>query len=82
LDQIIDNLVPLDRFHIEDNMPRRFNAKILVDQVLVILLAMQSSIMIKKKAKLNFYQELADFHEFTIRDNGPGISENIRKRFY
>jgi hypothetical protein len=56
LDQIIDNLVPLDRFdvHIEDNMPVVFNAKILVDQVLVILLAMQL-IMIKKKAKLNFY---------------------------
>jgi hypothetical protein len=43
--------VPLDRFdvHIEDNMPVVFNAKILVDQVLVILLAMQSSIMIKKR---------------------------------
>jgi hypothetical protein len=52
LDQIIDNLVPLDRFdvHIEDNMPVVFNAKILVDQVFSNIMQNQN-IMIKKKAK-------------------------------
>ncbi|WP_366525113.1 ATP-binding protein [Flavobacterium sp.] len=28
------------------------------------------------------YQELDDFHEFTIRDNGPGISEKYQEKVF
>jgi signal transduction histidine kinase len=61
LDQIIDNLVPLDRFdvHIEDNMLCRFNAKILVDQVFSNIISNAIKYNDKEKAKLNFISRVS-----------------------
>jgi signal transduction histidine kinase len=85
LNQIIDNLVPLDRFdvHIDENMPVVFNAKILVDQVFSNIISNAIKYNDKEKGKIEFfYQELADLHEFTIRDNRPGISEKYQEKVF
>ena len=85
LDQIIDNLVPLDRFdiYIDANMPVVFNARILVDQVFSNIISNAVKYNDKEKGKIEFlYQELDDFHEFTVRDNGPGISEKYHEKVF
>ena len=57
LDQIIDNLVPLDRFdiYISENLPVVFSAKILVDQVISNIVSNAVKYNDKKRGKLNFY---------------------------
>ncbi|WP_238567363.1 PAS domain S-box protein [Flavobacterium sp. 83] len=85
LSQIIDSIVPLEGFEIvvEDTFPVILTEKILIQQVFSNLISNSVKYNDKPIGKIEcLYKALPGFHQFTIKDNGPGIAEEYRKKVF
>lgn len=85
LHQIADTVIPNTNFDIliDDKMPQIFNAKILLYQVFSNLIGNTVKYNDKKVGKIEcIYEDLKTFHQFTIRDNGPGIPQKYQERVF
>ena len=85
LHQIVDSIVSTERFeiYIADNIPEIKIARILFQQIFSNLLSNAVKYNDKPTGKIEcLYDSLPDFHQFTIKDNGPGIAEEYHKRVF
>jgi PAS domain S-box-containing protein len=84
LEQLIDSIVP-DTFEITigNNFPIVFAERILLQQVFTNLISNAVKYNDKPKGKIDCsYQSLKDYHQFTIKDNGPGIAEAYQQKVF
>lgn len=85
LNRIIDSIVPIEGFEISiaDNMPIIETEKILLQQVFSNLISNSVKYNDKPIGKIEcLYESLPDFHQFTIKDNGPGIAKEYHKKVF
>jgi PAS domain S-box-containing protein len=85
LNQIVDFVVPVEGFEISiaDNMPIIETEKILLQQVFSNLISNSVKYNDKPIGEIEcLYESLDDFHQFTVKDNGPGIAEEYRKKVF
>ena len=85
LDQIVETIVPNKDFEvlIADSMPQIFNAKILLYQVFSNIISNAVKYNDKEIGKIEcVYNELPNFHQFKISDNGPGIPKEYQERVF
>lgn len=85
LNQIIDSVVPIEEFDIviDDTFPTIETEKILIQQVFSNLISNSVKYNDKPKGKIEcLYKALPGFHQFTIKDNGPGIAEEYHKKVF
>jgi len=83
--QIFDSIVPTEGFeiYIADNIPEIKIARILFQQIFSNLISNAVKYNDKPIGKIEcLYESLPDFHQFTIKDNGPGIEEVYHKRVF
>ncbi|MFE3866614.1 PAS domain S-box protein [Flavobacterium sp. LS2P90] len=82
---IVDSIVPTERFevYITDNIPEIKIARILFQQIFSNLISNAVKYNDKPIGKIEcLYESLPDFHQFTIKDNGPGIAEEYHKKVF
>lgn len=85
LDQIIDSIVPKEGFEIKvsDNFPVIESEKILLQQVFSNLISNAVKYSNKPVGEIEcIYESLPDYHQFTIKDNGPGIAEEYHEKIF
>jgi PAS domain S-box-containing protein len=85
LHQIIDSVVPLEGFEVfmVDTIPVIETERILLQQVFSNLISNSVKYNDKSIGKIEcLYEILPDFHQFTIKDNGPGIAEEYHKKVF
>jgi signal transduction histidine kinase len=85
LEEIIESIVPKDRFEviIGNNFPVISTEKILMHQVFSNLISNAVKYNDKPIGKIECtYLSLPDFHQFTIKDNGPGIPEKYQEKVF
>lgn len=85
LSQIVDSVVPNEGFEIviEDTLPTIETEKILIQQVFSNLVSNSVKYNDKPIGKIEcLYELLPDFHQFTVKDNGPGIAEEYHKKVF
>jgi signal transduction histidine kinase len=85
LHQIVDSIVPTEGFeiYIADNFPEIKIARILFQQIFSNLISNSVKYNDKPIGKIEcLYESLPDFHQFTIKDNGPGIAEEYHKKVF
>lgn len=85
LHQIVDSIVPTEGFeiYIADNIPEIKIARILFQQLFSNLISNSVKYNDKPIGKIEcFYESLPDFHQFTVKDNGPGIAEEYHKKVF
>ena len=85
LDQIIDSIVPKEGFEIKvsDNFPVIESEKILLQQVFSNLISNAVKYSNKPIGEIEcIYESLPDYHQFTIKDNGPGIAEEYHEKIF
>ncbi|MFV5689400.1 PAS domain S-box protein [Flavobacterium sp. ZT3R25] len=85
LDQIIDSVVPIEGFEVSmvDTIPVIETERILLQQVFSNLISNSVKYNDKPIGKIEcLYEILPDFHQFTIKDNGPGIAEEYHKKVF
>lgn len=85
LSQIIDSIVPKEGFEIKvsDNFPVIESEKILLQQVFSNLISNAVKYSNKSIGKIEcIYESLPDYHQFTIKDNGPGIAEEYHEKIF
>lgn len=85
LNQVIDFVVPIEGFEISiaDNMPIIETEKILLQQVFSNLISNSVKYNDKPIGKIEcLYESLPDFHQFIVKDNGPGIAEEYHKKVF
>ncbi|MFV5695854.1 PAS domain S-box protein [Flavobacterium sp. LB3P122] len=85
LNQIIDSVVPIEGFEVSimDSIPVIETEKILLQQVFSNLISNSVKYNDKPIGKIEcLYEILPDFHQFTIKDNGPGIAKEYHKKVF
>lgn len=85
LSQIIDSIVPDEGFEItvDDNFPIIISERILLQQVFSNLISNAVKHNNKPLGKIEcHYQSVSSFHQFSIKDNGPGIAEEYHKKVF
>ena len=85
LEEIVESIVPKDRFEviIGDNFPIISTEKILMHQVFSNLISNAVKYNDKPIGKIECtYVSLPDFHQFSIKDNGPGIPEKYQEKVF
>ena len=85
LDQIIDSIVPKEGFEITitDNFPIIESERILLQQVYSNLISNAVKYSNKPVGKIEcIYESLPDYHQFNIKDNGPGIAEEYHEKVF
>lgn len=85
LHQIVDSIVPVEGFeiYIADNIPKIKVARILIQQIFSNLISNSVKYNDKAIGKIEcLYDSLPDFHQFTIKDNGPGIAEEYHEKVF
>lgn len=85
LSQIIDSIVPDEGFEItvDDNFPIIISERILLQQVFSNLISNAVKHNNKPLGKIEcHYQSASSFHQFSIKDNGPGIAEEYHKKVF
>ena len=85
LSQIIDSIVPDEGFEItvDDNFPIIVTERILLQQVFSNLISNAVKHNNKSLGKIEcHYQSVSGFHQFSIKDNGPGIAEAYHKKVF
>lgn len=85
LEQIIEVSVPQEKFEItiDSNFPIITAEKILLQQVFTNLITNAVKYNDKSIGKIDcLYESVGDFHQFTIKDNGPGIAEAYQKKVF
>ncbi|MFV8370610.1 PAS domain-containing protein [Flavobacterium sp. LB2R40] len=85
LNQIIDSIVPTEGFEVTigDNFPVIDAERILLQQVFSNLISNSVKYNDKPIGKIEcHYKSLPDFHQFTIKDNGPGIAKEYHKKVF
>ena len=85
LDQIIDSIVPKEGFEITitDNFPIIESERILLQQVFSNLISNAVKYSNKPVGKIEcVYESLPDYHQFNIKDNGPGIAEEYHEKVF
>jgi PAS domain S-box-containing protein len=85
LDQIAETLVPKKDFEIVigNDIPTIIGAKILLYQVFSNLISNAVKYNDKAIGKVEcHYESIAGFHQFSIKDNGPGIAEQYHKKVF
>lgn len=83
--QIVDSIVSTEGFeiYIADNIPEIKIARILFQQIFSNLISNAVKYNDKPIGKIEcLYESLPDFHQFTIKDNGPGIKEEYHKKVF
>ena len=85
LHQIVDSIVPVEGFeiYIADNIPKIEVARILIQQIFSNLISNSVKYNDKTIGEIKcLYDSLPDFHQFTIKDNGPGIAEEYHEKVF
>ncbi|WP_426095477.1 PAS domain-containing protein [Flavobacterium sp. DSR2-3-3] len=85
LNQVIDSIVPAEGFEIavDDNFPIIISERILLQQVFSNLISNAVKHNNKALGKIEcHYQSVSGFHQFSIKDNGPGIAEEYHKKVF
>lgn len=85
LRHIIDFIVPIEGFEISiaANMPIIETEKILLQQVFSNLISNSVKYNDKPIGEIEcLYESLVDFHQFTVKDNGPGIAAEYHKKVF
>ncbi|TDD76970.1 PAS domain S-box protein [Flavobacterium caseinilyticum] len=85
LNQVIDSVVPVEGFEVivGANIPTITTEKILIEQVFSNLISNAVKYNDKAIGKIECqYESLPDFHQFSIKDNGPGIAEEYHKKVF
>lgn len=85
LNQVIDSVVPVDGFEVivGKNIPTITTEKILIEQVFSNLISNAVKYNDKTIGKIECqYESLPGFHQFSIKDNGPGIAEEYHKKVF
>ena len=85
LSQVIDSIVPAEGFEIavDDNFPIIVSERILLQQVFSNLISNAVKHNNKALGKIEcHYQSVSGFHQFSIKDNGPGIAEEYHKKVF
>jgi PAS domain S-box-containing protein len=85
LNQIIDFVVPIEGFEVSiaDSIPIIETERILLQQVFSNLISNSVKYNDKQIGKIEcLYELLPDFHQFTIKDNGPGIAKEYHKKVF
>ena len=83
--QILDWIVPKQGFEITigDNFPIFDSEQILLQQVFSNLINNAVKYNDKPLGKIEcYYESLPDFHQFTIKDNGPGIAPEYHEKVF
>ncbi|OUD36771.1 PAS domain S-box protein [Flavobacterium sp. FPG59] len=84
LEQLIDSIVP-DNFEVTigTNFPIVLAERILLQQVFTNLISNAVKYNDKPKGKIHCsYKSLKDYHQFTVKDNGPGIAEAYQQKVF
>lgn len=85
LSQTIDSLVPRNGFEITtgSNFPVIISERILLQQVFDNLISNAVNYNNKPLGKIEFhYKLIGGFHQFTIKDNGPGIAKEYHEKVF
>jgi PAS domain S-box-containing protein len=85
LDQIAETLLPEKDFEIaiKGNFPEIIVAKILLQQVFSNLISNAVKYNDKPIGKVEcYYDSTPGFHQFSVKDNGPGIPKQYRKKVF
>ncbi|MDI1303401.1 MAG: ATP-binding protein, partial [bacterium] len=85
LHQVVDSIVPTEGFeiYIAENIPEIKIARILFQQIFSNLISNSVKYNDKPIGKIEcLYESLPDFHQFTIKDNGPGIAEEYHEKVF
>jgi signal transduction histidine kinase len=85
LEEIVETIVPNDRFEvtIDNNFPVINTERILMHQVFSNLISNAVKYNDKPIGKIECaYVSLPDFHQFIIKDNGPGIPEKYQEKVF
>jgi PAS domain S-box-containing protein len=83
--QIVDSIVPTEGYeiYIAENIPKIEIARILFQQIFENLISNSVKYNDKPIGKIEcLYESLPAFHQFTIKDNGPGIAEEYHKKVF
>ncbi|WP_262488758.1 sensor histidine kinase [Flavobacterium frigoris] len=82
---IIETIVPTEGFevNIADTIPEIKIARILFQQIFTNLISNAVKYNDKPIGKIEcLYESLPNFHQFTIKDNGPGIAEEYHQKIF
>lgn len=85
LNQVIDSVVPTEGFKIfiGENIPTIATEKILLEQVFSNLISNAVKYNDKVVGEIECqYESLSAFHQFSIKDNGPGIPSEYHKKVF
>jgi PAS domain S-box-containing protein len=85
LDQIAETLLPKKGFEIaiKGDFPEITVAQILLNQVFSNLISNAIKYNNKPLGKVEcYYESIPGFHQFSVKDNGPGISEKYHKKVF
>ena len=85
LDQVIDSIVPKEGFEIivSNNFPIIESERILLQQVFSNLISNAVKYSNKPVGKIEcIYESLPNYHQFIIKDNGPGIAEEYHEKVF
>ncbi|MFV8337714.1 PAS domain S-box protein [Flavobacterium sp. LB3P21] len=85
LSQIVDSIVPVEGFEvtIDENLPVIVSQGILLQQVFSNLISNAVKYNDKPLGKIGCrYKSVPGFHQFSIKDNGPGIEEEYHEKVF
>ena len=83
--QIVETIVPNEGFeiYIAENIPEINVARILFQQIFSNLISNAVKYNDKLIGKIEcLYESLPNYHQFTIKDNGPGIAEEYHQKVF
>ena len=84
LEQLVDSIVP-NNFEVSvgSNFPVVLAERILLQQVFTNLISNAVKYNDKPKGKIHCsYKSVKDYHQFTVKDNGPGIAEAYQQKVF
>ena len=85
LHYIVETIVPTEGYvvYIADNIPEIKIARILFQQIFTNLISNAIKYNDKPIGKIEcLYESLPGFHQFTIKDNGPGIAKEYHEKVF